>query len=134
MKHTIDGKTYNATTQEDGTITLTPQEAPKAERKQRAGDVHGEARFFYVSGHSEGDWQMCAEGGGLMPADEAQLPFSFNVFDMAKGDYVLKQDVIDALSHEDFEGDTVLKWASQGGDGWGKFETERALRKLGIHA
>lgn len=133
---TIDGKAFTATTHTDGTITLTPQEAPKQERKHRCGDVFlTESRQAFWVFDDDGQAVLTAQYGSWIKnslTDPEKTPL-LNIFDYAAGDYVRKQDVIAALSHKDDSGDSVLSGAACVCEN-GIAATRAALAKLGISA
>lgn len=109
MKTTeIDGKKYTASTQDNGSIVLTPIEEAKPERVARCGDVCGDASLFGIR-DSMGEFQTTAsEGGWIACPSEMGKPYLFNIQDFANGDYVLKSDIVAALSIKDRTGDCML--------------------------
>ncbi len=121
----IDGTKYIVT--KDGeNLILSPV---KEHRHAKEGDV--------IVGPIQGYCVVLGEDasflrGGIELAATESVPF--NIFDVLNGDYVKKQDVIDALSLEDGDGDSVLGFIF---DGPGVFPEGRegaaiALTALGI--
>ena len=136
MKTTeIDGKTYTANTNQDGSITLTPVIEEKPERKPRCGDVHlaDNGRGFYVrTGVLIEEWYYsCFDGCMVETARPIDSVFLLNVQDFVNGDYVLKSDVVAALSFEDTEGEDLLH-AIKTLSYYGAPKTRETLEALGI--
>lgn len=137
MKTTeIDGKQYAASTQDDGSIILIPiqEEVEEEQGGHRCGDVHkGFAFGVYVYiGRGESLFLDSGEGELTKLAghkDEVLL----NVFDVAAGEYVKKSDVVEALSTEDYAGDSVLSGLANVGE-CAIEDTRKSLAKLGITA
>lgn len=128
-----NGKTYKATEREDGSILLEPI-TPLPKCKARCGDVYTGAlapRIFC------GGYMFWLRKGNVPNPSELPMPrpdekLLLNIFDFADGEYVKKQDIIDALSHKDEEGDTLINFIEGGSVHWGRNRSLPALRKLGI--
>lgn len=135
MKTTeIDGKKYTASTQDDGSIVLTPIDGAAPERVARCGDVHLNSEgtgFCLCTGVSCPTWYFSDFVGQLIDTQKPDYPLLLNIQDFARGDYVLKSDVVAALSFKDNCGDSVLKGSECVYEG-GIKPTREALAALGI--
>ena len=131
-----DGKTYKATEREDGSILLEPiEESPK--REPQCGDVRLYGNGFYIRDDSR--YQYTRKRGDFVdptiPNKSIEKnPLLLNIFDFANGEYVKKQDIIDALSHKDEDGENMIDYISRATERhcYGAEDTCAALRKLGI--
>lgn len=129
----IDGTKYTVT--KDGeNLILSPVKEPES-RNAKAGDViaHTSGLHLVVLGkhvYWARDGSRAASIGALGVGESV----AFNIFDVLNGDYVKKQDVIDALSIEDGDGDSIIKALK----GWGvpsygcRIQTGEELTDLGI--
>lgn len=130
----IDGTKYTVT--KDGeNLILSPVKAP-APIKVQSGDVliglH-KPRIVLGEAIKKAYWFNDDLESGI-PPEFNEESVAFNIFDVLNGDYVKKQDVIDALSIEDGDGDSIIKALK----GWGvpsygcRIQTGEELTDLGI--
>jgi len=127
-----NGKTYKATEREDGSILLEPICCSTA----KYGDVHiRNGCEIVICAGCEKSVVISRLGVGKIATSAcnyAPIQPILNIFDFAEGEYVKKQDVIDALSHKDEDGDTVVDLLEGSGEQYGCNHSLRALRELGI--
>jgi len=131
----INGKEYTLTEGEGGKLTLTPLIKEPEQRKPEAGDVWRRNDWTYLIGE---DLHGITMGDGLKTKTVFQKYYRADIFTyLGKFDdvYVKKADIIEALSHEDSDGDSVIRSKRvTATDAWGIVKSREALRKLGIIA
>ena len=132
----INGKEYTLTEGEGGKLTLTPLIKEPEQRKPEAGDVWRRNDWTYLIGE---DLHGITMGDGLKTKTVFQKYYRADIFTyLGKFDdvYVKKADIIEALSHEDSDGDSIMSTPNSSGSVYCQAldKSREALRKLGIIA
>ena len=111
MKTTHNGKEYTLNENEDGSITLTPIEKVETRHPMPGGVWRTVFGSIYIVG---ADSSMKLNGTLAFHGNTDGAETFYDEGDTYLGTfdevYVKKQDVIDALSHKDDNGDDMIEW------------------------
>jgi hypothetical protein len=130
----LNGTEYTLTEGEGGKITLTPLIKQPEKRTPEAGDVWADNEGFvhFISASGKG---VDLISGHISFEKYSQYPTNSSDTYLGKFDevYVKIADVREALSHEDYDGDSILNGFPESAVGDSGLEPSRkALRKLNI--